>query len=58
MGKIDYWVELKGDWWCVCHESMEKPLACFLKKKQAVAFMEKEIERNNEIKIHQTWNSS
>jgi hypothetical protein len=43
----DYWVEkIKGDWWCVYHESMEKPLACFLKKKQAIKFMEKEIAKH------------
>lgn len=47
MNREDYWVEeVKGDWWCVYHESMEKPLACFPKKKQAVAFMEKEVKKH------------
>lgn len=47
MNREDYWVEkIKGDWWCVYHESMEKPLACFPKKKQAVVFVEKEIRKH------------
>ena len=48
MDKEDYWVEkAKGDWWCVYHISMEeKPIVCFPKKKQAVAFIEKQIEKH------------
>ena len=46
MSRDDYWVELvKEEWWCVYHESMEKPITCFDKKKKAVAFMEKEIAK-------------
>ena len=47
MNRDDFWIDrIKGDWWCVYHVSMEKPIACFPKKKQATIFMEKEIKKH------------
>lgn len=37
-----YWVAMLKGWWCVYHVSMEKPLKCYEKKRQATAFMNKE----------------
>ena len=47
MSTNDYWVDkIRGDYWCVYHTSMEKPIICFPKKKKATAFMEKEIRKH------------
>jgi len=46
MNKDDFSVDkIPGNYWCVFHISMDKPVACFPKKKQAVAFMNEQLRK-------------